>query len=256
LAHWVPVPRVADLNELNRYLLAACQVDERRCISGQDQSVGSAMIIERDHMLPLVAEGVDLAQISFPSVNSLGCVKMLTNSYSAPLTPGTQVQAKAYASVVELWHAGRCVARHERCYRRHQQILDLEHYLDVLSRKPGALAGSRPLEQQRQAGLWPRSFDEIWQAFMARDGKQIGTRHMIELLKLTRQFGRKQVCKAIDAALETGCTDIAAVQHLVQTDGLSRPICAVMEIGSLERYHRPAPLLNEYDQLLAAGDAR
>ena len=36
---------------------------------------------------------------------------------------------------------------HERSYRRQQQILDLEHYLDVLYRKPGALAGSKPLEQ-------------------------------------------------------------------------------------------------------------
>jgi len=33
---------------------------------------------------------------------------------------------------MELWHDGRCVARHERCYRGQQQILDLEHYLDVL----------------------------------------------------------------------------------------------------------------------------
>jgi hypothetical protein len=166
------------------------------------------------------------------------------------------VQAKAYASVVELWHGGRCVAHHERCYSRYQQILDLEHYLDVLSRKPGALAGSRPLEQQRRAGLWPRSFDQIWQALMARDGKQIGTKHMIELLKLLRQFGREHVGRAIDTALETGCTDIAAVKHLVQTDGLSRPVCEAIEIGSLERYHRPAPVMNEYDQLLTAGDAR
>jgi len=49
----------------------------------------------------------------------------------------TQVQAKVYARFVELLHEGRCVARHERCYGRHQQVLDLEHYLDVLSRKQG-----------------------------------------------------------------------------------------------------------------------
>jgi hypothetical protein len=49
-----------------------------------------------------------------------------------PLSAGTQVQAKIYASVVEFWHDGRYIARHERCYRRQQQILDLEHYLDVL----------------------------------------------------------------------------------------------------------------------------
>jgi hypothetical protein len=41
-------------------------------------------------------------------------------------------------------------AHHERCYGRQQQILDLEHYLDVLYRKPGALAGSRPLQQMRE----------------------------------------------------------------------------------------------------------
>jgi len=118
--------------------------------------------------LPLAQEGFDLAQTSFPTVNGLGWAKVLTNTYSVPLPAGTQVQAKVYASTVELWHDGRCVARHERCYRRQQQILDLEHYLDVLYRKPGALAGSKPLEQRRQAGLWPASFDRIWQASARR----------------------------------------------------------------------------------------
>jgi len=58
-----------------------------------------------------------------------------------PLPAGTQVQAKIYASIVELWRDGCCVASHERCYRCQQQILDLEHYLDVLLRKPGAFGG-------------------------------------------------------------------------------------------------------------------
>ena len=38
------------------------------------------------------------------------------------------------------------VACHERSYSRQQKVLDLEHYLDVLRHKPGALAGSTPLE--------------------------------------------------------------------------------------------------------------
>jgi len=29
-----------------------------------------------------------------------------------------------------------------------------------------------------------------------------------------------------------------------------------MDIGSLERYHRPTPVMNEYDLLLAGGEAR
>jgi hypothetical protein len=112
--HWVPVPIAADLAGLNSQLLTACRADEQRCIAGRTQTIGAALLIERSYLLPLAAEGVDLAHITFPAVNSLGCVKVLTNSYSVPLKPGTQVQAKVYASVVELWHDGHCVARHER----------------------------------------------------------------------------------------------------------------------------------------------
>lgn len=254
--HWVPVPQAVDLADLNRQLLASCQEDERRMIAGRTQSVGAGLVVEREHLLPLVAEGMDLAQTSFPTVNSMGCAKLLTNFYSAPLKAGTQVQAKAYARTVELWHEGRCVARHERCYRRQQQVLDLEHYLDVLYRKPGALAGSRPLEQQRQAGLWPESFDQIWQALMDRHGKQSGTRQMIELLKLSRQHGHERLRQAIEKALATGCTDPAAVQHLLHARELNHVEVEAIDVGLLERYERPLPLMHEYDQLLVAGGAQ
>jgi len=57
------------------------------------------------------------------------------------------VEARVYPARVELWQEGECVACHERCYGRFQQVLELEHYLEVLERKPGAWAGSKPLEQ-------------------------------------------------------------------------------------------------------------
>jgi len=47
--------------------------------------------------LPLSAEGMDLARTSFPTVNSMGCVKVLTNAYSVPLKVGVDVHAKTYA---------------------------------------------------------------------------------------------------------------------------------------------------------------
>jgi len=252
----VPVPRAVDIGELNRKLVADCHSDEQRCIAGRDQSIGAALLVERQHLLPLTAEGMDLAQTSFPTVNAMGCVKVLTNAYSVPLKAGTQVHAKTYASTVELWHEGGCVARHERCYERYQQVLDLEHYLDILSRKPGALAGSRPLEQQRRAGLWPESFDTLWQSLMVRHGKQGGTRQMIDLLKQIREFGRERLRVAIEGALVAGCTDSAAVLHLLHADDLSRRPCEAVDIGLLERYQRPMPGMNEYDQLLAVGGRR
>jgi hypothetical protein len=189
-------------------------------------------------------------------VNGLGCVKVLTNTYSVPLPAGTQVQAKAYASRIELWHGGRCVARHERCYRRQQQVLDLEHYLDVLYRKPGALAGSKPLEQKRQAGLWPPSFDRIWEALIERHGKQSGTRQMIDLLKLSQKYGQHKLEAAVESALSSSCYDSAAVQHLLNAEDLRHTVCEAIDVGALERYARPLPGMHEYDQLLITAGAR
>lgn len=148
------------------------------------------------------------------------------------------------------------MARHERCYRRQQQILDLEHYLDVLYRKPGALAGSKPLEQRRQAGLWPASFDQIWQALIGRYGKQTGTRQMIELLKLAPLYGQRKLQEAIETVLGGGCCDAAAVRHVLHADELQHSPCQTVDVGALERYTRPLPVMHEYDQLLMAGAAQ
>ena len=142
------------------------------------------MLLEREHLLPLAEEGFDLAEASFPTVNTLGCVKVRTNAYSCPVRAGTTVQAKLSAATVEVWHEGHCVAKYQRCYGRYQEVMDLEHYLDVLEHKPGALAGSKPLEQWRKLGRWPASYDLLWHGLMQRYGKQEGTKEMILLLQL------------------------------------------------------------------------
>src|SRR3989442_14425165 len=82
-----------------------------------------------------------------------------------------------------------CVARHERSSSRYEQVLDLEHYLDVLERKPGALAGSSPLQQWRERGRWPESFDRLWQSLQERHGRYEGTREMTGLLPLGKRPG-------------------------------------------------------------------
>src|SRR5208282_5459948 len=138
--HLVPVPQVRDLEELNLLMTASSKEEESRVIAGRAQSIGAGMLVEREHLLPLVQEGFDLASLHFPAVNGSGCVRVLTNFYSTPLPVGTAVEVKVYSAYVEIWYQGRRVARHERCYVRHKKVLALEHYLDVLVKKPGALA--------------------------------------------------------------------------------------------------------------------
>ena len=151
-------------------------------------------------------------------------MKVRTNWYSTPLKPGTRCQARLLPAYVEIWQERQCVARHERSFGRYEQVLDLEHYLDVLERKPGALAGSRPLQQWRERGRWPESFDRLWQSLEQRQGEQAGTRAMIELLQLGQAAG----LGSAEASGRTGpgdwaARDAAAVRHLADFGELAHP---------------------------------
>jgi hypothetical protein len=76
---------------------------------------------------------------------------------------------------------------------------------------------------------------------------------MIELLRLGPQHGWEALRKGIEQALALGCTDAAAVRHLLVAGTLTHGERAlVAEIGLLQRYERPLPALNDYDQLLEA----
>jgi hypothetical protein len=248
--HWVPLPEAEDLDALNVYLVGECRADERRLIDGRATTVGQALTLERPHLRPLAAERFDLEEVSFPGVDGLGRVRVKTNAYSVPASVGTRVEARLGPAHVTIWSDGRCLARHERSYGRHQQVLDLEHYLDVLERKPGALAGSTPLAQWRARGLWPAAFDTLWAQLITRHGRQDGTRQMIALLQLGRQHGMPRLTQAVDQALALGCTEEAAVRHLFFADALTHAVVEGMPVGALARYDRPAPSVSAYDQLL------
>ena len=248
--HLVPVPAVADLEALNALLLAGCRADEARILDGRREAVGVAMAVERDQLLRLAAEGFELAEVTFPLVDKQGCVTVKTNAYSVPAKPGTRVEARVYPLQVELWHGGQRIARHERCHGRRQQVLDLEHYLDVLGHKPGALAGSRPLEQCRQAGRWPASHDVLWDRLRARHGKQDGTRAMVAVLLLGREFGAEPLRAAIATAVSLGACDVAAVRYLLGEAALHKALPMAVDVGELTRYDRPMPSVADYDTLL------
>ena len=246
----VPVPQVRNLEELNQLLEAGAREDDQRVIAGRGQAIGAAMLSEQAHLLPLIEEGFDLASVHFPTVNASGCVRVLTNFYSVPLAVGTAVQVKVYSSYVEVWYQGRCVARHERCYERQQKVLELAHYLDALTKKPGAFAGSTALEQCRAQGRWPASYDQFWGVLKERQGRDSGTRAMIDVLLLGREHDPGRVRQAVEEALQLGCSDVGAVRYLLGAASRERqPAVGPVEIGALNRYDRPQPNLADYERL-------
>ena len=87
---------------------------------------------------------------------------------------------------------------------------------------------------------------------MRRQGKAEGTRQMVRLLQLGKAHGYEKLQSAAESALALRCGDEAAVRYLLMSEPEGRPAQEVIEVGWLGRYERPLPVVNEYDQLLAA----
>ncbi|WP_371540446.1 MULTISPECIES: Mu transposase domain-containing protein [unclassified Streptomyces] len=81
-----------------------------------------------------------------------------TNRYSVPIRLiGKRVRVVLHASHLVVYDQDVEVARHERLIAKGAVRLDLDHYLEVLVRKPGAFPGSTALEQARSAGRFTAS---------------------------------------------------------------------------------------------------
>jgi transposase len=250
----VPVPEAKDLAHLNEQILAACVENRSRTISGRTMTIGEARGQERSFLSPLAEEGFPIHETLYPLiVDGKGRVKVKTNWYSTPLWPGIRVTALVWPLSVEIMRDGELVAQHSRCYGRGHQILNLEHYLDVLEKKPGAMAGSTALQQWRQAGRWPTCMDRIWSNLEQRHGKSAGTREMITLVRAGSIDGWDRLIAAVEEALRLGVSDAAAVLHLLHMpDPEKRRQYAVALPEDLIQFERPMPVMDEYDLLLTA----
>ena len=251
--HLVPVPKVESLAELNRRLADACWSDLERTIVGRPEPVGK--MLERERMLlgELPAEPHCTAEEASPRVDAKAMIMVRQNRYSVPARlVGMRVRAQVGAREIAVWHDGTLVASHERLAGRHGASAQMEHYLDLLARKPGALARSLALRQQRDRGDWPTCFDQLWSEIEAKAGRSEAARQMVEVLLLNREVGPRRVELAVRGALAAGAHDGRAVALLARrTERAAAPVLELEE--RLAAIGSPPPSdLCGYDRLREA----
>lgn len=102
------------------------------------------------------------------------------NKYSVPARlVGRQVGVLVHASHLVIYDGHTIVARHERLMTKGRVRLDLDHYLEILLHKPGALPGATALKQARKAGRFTPIHEEWWAAACKTHGDAAGTRALI-----------------------------------------------------------------------------
>ena len=255
--HLVPIPEVACLDELNAHIAAAMVIDDGRTIGRRTETVGEAFAAEQRLLYPLPAEVFDCVRLLEATVDAKARICVLQSFYSVPVRLARRrVPVRLGARHLEVLDpvGGAIVAVHPRSAHKGSQDLALDHYLEILTRKPGALAGSTALAQARKTGVFTATHDRYWAAARRERGDGGGTRALIEVLLLHRRMPAGDVIAGIDAVLNAGLSapELVAIETRRIRDATLAPVVAIT--AALGRYDRPAPALAGYDQLLAVGD--
>ena len=251
--HLVPVPSVASLAELNQRIAAADIIDDGRVITGRPVTVAAAFAAEQPHLLPLPAEPFDPARLLEARVDNRARICVRQNYYSVPARyAGRRLPVRLSATAVEALDGARVIARHQRAAGRYGEVLILDHYLDVLKYKPGALPGATALAQARASGAFTPAHQRYWDAARRKHGDAAGTRALTEVLLGHRTLPAPALARAMDKAVASGALDPQAVLVDARREAGGH-VAPVIPIGTLARYDRPAPALAGYDQLLTGG---
>lgn len=139
------------LQEANRYLLeVCCKQNMKKQQAKQGQTADELLEQERPDLLPYIPT-FDASRMLQVRVDKYATVMMEQNRYSVPdHLVGKRILVKVNASHVRCYDEGVKVAEHPRCNGLHEWRLTLDHYLQTLKKKPGALAASTALHQAQK----------------------------------------------------------------------------------------------------------
>lgn len=214
--HCVPMPVVDSIEELNELLAAADAADDERRIGNRLSTVGADFVSEQPLLAPLPGEVFPTWLTLTPRVDRYAQVMVRCCQYSVPARLiGHRVSVRLSSSDLVVFDSRRVeIARHERCTTKGGRVLVLDHYLEVLARKPGALPGATALAQARASGAFTPSHEAFWAAARKGLGDAEGTRALVEVLLLHRHLAHAAVVTGVQAALRIGSIspDVVAVE--------------------------------------------
>ena len=263
--HCVPMPVIDSIDELNALLAAADDADDRRRIANRANSVGQDWQVEKTLLRPLPGEPFDTTLTLTPRVDRYAQVMVRCNQYSVPARfIGHRLRVKLSASQVTVYDRTTVVARHQRAVGKGTKVLDLDHYLEILARKPGALPGATALVQARAAKVFTAEHDAWWSIARKAHGDAAGTRALVEVLLLHRHMDRADVVAGISAALSVGSTsaDVVALEARKAAERHDPRDGATVDAGVVvlaahrvallvAADERPLPCVAKYDALLS-----
>jgi transposase len=247
----VPLPRVKDFDELNAYLYRKCLEEDEHVVSGMRQSIGEMYAEERLSLLPLPKRHYECFRLHPARSNKMSIVRFERNSYSVPEKyASTNLFLKAYVDRVEISDTKRVIIVHNRLLGKEEESLCVSHYLEGLSRKPGAVEYARPIKRSEFAPVYTRFLERL----KAEQPDAAARRSFIKVLELTAAHTESAVAEAMEMALLYGTCDSDAVKNIISqfAEETFKQKAATLPVG-IPEVHVESPDSSRFDQLLAGG---
>ena len=171
------------------------------------------------------------------------CVRQ--SYYSVPARfAGRRLQVHLGARTIDALADGTVVATHTRSLHKYTEDLQLDHYLEVLTRKPGALAGATALAHARASGAFTKAHQRFWDGARTSLGDAAGTRALVGVLLLHRTLPGADVIAAMGVAVELGTFDadvVAVHARQIASTGAPPPASSQRPAPTNTGPHRPWP---------------
>ena len=200
---------------LNAYLREKCVAEQARTLKGQTQTIGERLAEEQAAFRPLPSRAYPCCKTAAVKANQLSLVSYATNRYSVPTEKSHEaLTLRAYVDRIEISCGAEIIARHERCWGRHQDRLNPHHYLTLLAQRPRAFAHANPIRAWQQE--WPEPFDRYYNVLKEKHLTSDATRLFIDVLKLSERYSEAQLADAMDEAMRLNCLQLSHVRDLLR----------------------------------------
>lgn len=193
----VLIPDVQSLEELNTHLLSRCEESATQdTVPYIGETVAAMWGKERPTLHPLPPQPFEACRLRTVTVSKMSTVTLETNQYSVPCTyVGHKVWLKAFVDKVSIVAQNEVIATHARCDDRDQMVLELDHYLDILLKKPRAVRDARAMNSTNV----PDSVRAFHREMRRRHGAD-GDRAFVRFLLLHREVGMQTIASVFNTA--------------------------------------------------------
>lgn len=226
----------SSLEEANNHLLDILRkINSKSRKWMENKSPEDKLIEEKEYLIRLNPDYVISKKVEC-RVNKYSTITIEQNKYSVPEELVNKfVEAKIYPEEIKIYFEGELLGIHKRSYKLQEWVLDINHYLKTLKRKPGSLKHSISLQ------CLEHRLQEIYTSYYSKKPKEF-----LELLEIVREKSLEEVEKVIVGLLKQGeklvttenIKNIINQENIVLPEAIEKNEIEEKSIESLDKINR------------------